>query len=111
MRGLIVDLFAGGGGASTGLERALGRPVDLAINHARCHQPPAKTAICARISDGKRDPARKGQIFNIWPEPTHGAGRLQPWRRAAEIIDWSLPRMIRCSENKRTFKGIFSTAA
>lgn len=30
---LIVDLFAGGGGASTGLEAALGRPVDLAINH------------------------------------------------------------------------------
>lgn len=30
---LIVDNFAGGGGASTGLEMALGRPVDLAINH------------------------------------------------------------------------------
>lgn len=31
--GLIVDLFAGGGGASTGIEAALGRPVDIAINH------------------------------------------------------------------------------
>jgi DNA (cytosine-5)-methyltransferase 1 len=31
--GLVVDLFAGGGGASTGLEAALGRPVDIAINH------------------------------------------------------------------------------
>lgn len=31
--GLIVDLFAGGGGASTGIESALGRPVDIAINH------------------------------------------------------------------------------
>lgn len=30
---LIVDSFAGGGGASTGIEAALGRPVDLAINH------------------------------------------------------------------------------
>jgi DNA (cytosine-5)-methyltransferase 1 len=30
---LIVDNFAGGGGASTGLERAFGRPVDVAINH------------------------------------------------------------------------------
>lgn len=30
---LIVDLFAGGGGASTGLEMGLGRPVDIAINH------------------------------------------------------------------------------
>ncbi|PCI51380.1 MAG: hypothetical protein COB49_01875 [Alphaproteobacteria bacterium] len=33
MRGLIIDNFAGGGGASTGLEQALGRPVDVAINH------------------------------------------------------------------------------
>lgn len=30
---IIVDLFAGGGGASTGIEMALGRPVDVAINH------------------------------------------------------------------------------
>lgn len=35
----------------------------------------------------------------VWPEPTHGdpkswevrAGKLKPWRTAAEIIDWSLP--------------------
>jgi DNA (cytosine-5)-methyltransferase 1 len=35
----------------------------------------------------------------VWPEPTHGkptspgvlAGKLLPWRTAAEIIDWSLP--------------------
>jgi len=33
MRGLVVDLFAGGGGASVGIEAALGRPVDIAINH------------------------------------------------------------------------------
>ena len=30
---LVVDSFAGGGGASTGIERALGRAVDIAINH------------------------------------------------------------------------------
>lgn len=30
---LIVDSFAGGGGASTGIELAIGRPVDIAINH------------------------------------------------------------------------------
>lgn len=33
MSGLIIDNFAGGGGASTGIEQALGRPVDYAINH------------------------------------------------------------------------------
>lgn len=35
----------------------------------------------------------------VWPEPTHGhpdspavkAGRLLPWRTAAECIDWSIP--------------------
>jgi DNA (cytosine-5)-methyltransferase 1 len=35
----------------------------------------------------------------IWPEPTHGdptsdavrAGRLLPWRTAADVIDWSIP--------------------
>lgn len=33
MRELIVDNFAGGGGASTGIELATGRSVDIAINH------------------------------------------------------------------------------
>lgn len=32
-KGLIIDCFAGGGGASVGIEMALGRPVDIAINH------------------------------------------------------------------------------
>lgn len=30
---LVVDNFAGGGGASTGIEAAIGRSVDIAINH------------------------------------------------------------------------------
>lgn len=30
---IIVDSFAGGGGASTGIELATGRPVTIAINH------------------------------------------------------------------------------
>lgn len=41
---------------------------------------------------------RDGQPI-VWPEPTHGSptdpdvmsGKKQPWRTAAEIIDWSLP--------------------
>lgn len=33
MNGLIIDNFAGGGGASTGIEKALGRSPDVAINH------------------------------------------------------------------------------
>ena len=30
---LVIDSFAGGGGASTGIEAAIGRPVDVAVNH------------------------------------------------------------------------------
>lgn len=33
MRDIIIDCFAGGGGASVGIEMALGRAVDYAINH------------------------------------------------------------------------------
>ena len=33
MREIVVDLFAGGGGASEGIEKILGIPVDVAINH------------------------------------------------------------------------------
>lgn len=31
--GIIIDCFAGGGGASVGIEMALGKQVDIAINH------------------------------------------------------------------------------
>lgn len=33
MKDLIIDCFAGGGGASVGIEMALGRSVDIAIDH------------------------------------------------------------------------------
>jgi DNA (cytosine-5)-methyltransferase 1 len=33
--------------------------------------------------------ARKGNEI-IWPEPSHGPGRAQPWRTARECIDWDL---------------------
>lgn len=33
MKDIIIDCFAGGGGASVGIEMALGREVDIAINH------------------------------------------------------------------------------
>ncbi|MDN3712201.1 hypothetical protein QWZ10_11060 [Paracoccus cavernae] len=32
---MIIDSFAGGGGASTGIELALGRSPDVAINHSQ----------------------------------------------------------------------------
>ena len=210
---LVVDNFAGGGGASTGIEAALGRPVDIAINHdpeaiamhrenhpetkhfcedifavdpeAACAGRPVGLAWfspdCTHFSrakgttprkqeirglawvvvrwakavrprvivlenveefqtwgplrdDGTPDPGAAGETFRAWlaeltglgyaiefrslvaadygtpttrkrlylvaradgggiawPGPTHGRGRPEPWRPAAEIIDWSLP--------------------
>lgn len=218
---IVIDSFAGGGGASTGIELAIGRSVDIAINHDpaaiamhKVNHPdtlhycesvwdvdPRKVAQgqpvalcwlspdCKHFSkakggkpvekhirglawvavrwaatvkprvimlenveefktwgplliDGKPDPKQKGRTFQafvnalkrqgytvdwrelracdygaptirkrffliarcdgqpiIWPKPTHGdpksvevkAGRLKPWRTAAEVIDWSLP--------------------
>ncbi len=210
---LVVDNFAGGGGASTGIEAAIGRPCDIAINHdaeairmhtvnhpetrhfcesiwdvdpreacgnrpvglawfspdcthfskAKGGRPVKKEirglawvvirwakAVAPRViilenveefqgwgpllPDGKPDPARKGETFRewaaqltacgysfefttlvaadygapttrkrlflvarrdrgaiAWPEKTHGEGAPNPWRTAAEIVDWSLP--------------------
>jgi DNA (cytosine-5)-methyltransferase 1 len=211
---IVADNFAGGGGASIGLEAAIGRPVDIAINHDpeaiamhRANHPETKhflediwqvdpreaaagrpvglawfSPACTHFSRarGSHNPrsadirglawviirwaeavkprviyvenveefqtwgpldddchpikARAGEDFRawlaklvdlgyavefrslvaadfgapttrkrlflvarcdvqpiVWPEPTHGEGRTEPWRAAAEIIDWSLP--------------------
>lgn len=54
---LIVDNFAGGGGASTGIEMATGRSVDIAINHdpeaIRMHKTnhPATKHYCESVWD------------------------------------------------------------
>lgn len=209
---LVVDSFAGGGGASLGIEMALGRSPDIAINHdaeaiaihqanhpatrhyredvwavdpreatggkpvglmwlspdckhfskAKGGKPVSKKirglawvavrwakAVKPRVivlenveefqtwgpvlDDGQPCPARKGLTFRrfvgrlrnlgyvvewrelracdygaptirkrlflvarsdghpiVWPKPTHGKGLPQPWRTAAECIDWSL---------------------
>ena len=42
MREIVVDNFAGGGGASTGIEMAIGRSVDIAINHDPATMPYAR---------------------------------------------------------------------
>lgn len=210
---IVVDLFAGGGGASTGIEQAIGRHVDVSVNHdcdavamhqmnhpqtrhhvadvfevdplevadgrpvgllwaspdckhfskAKGGKPVSKKirslawvvikwaklvrprVICLENVEefktwgplceaGTPCPVRKGQTFErwvqqlrnlgyhvehrelracdygaptirkrlflvarcdgqpiVWPEPTHGPGRKQPWRTAAECIDWSRP--------------------
>lgn len=35
--------------------------------------------------------ARRDGLPIVWPKPTHGPGRVNPYRTAAECIDWSQP--------------------
>lgn len=71
---MIVDNFAGGGGTSSGLEAAFGRPVDVAINHDpvalamhRANHPNTRH-LCESVWDV--DPRSiKGAIGLVWLSP------------------------------------------
>lgn len=74
--GLVVDLFAGGGGASTGLEAALGRSVDVAINHnevalaVHAANHPGTRHIQTDIFDVKPREATQGRPVDVlWSSP------------------------------------------
>jgi DNA (cytosine-5)-methyltransferase 1 len=78
--GLIVDLFAGGGGASTGMEMAFGRSPDIAVNHdpeaIAMHRAnhPDTLHLCANVLKVLPLDATKGQPVD-WlhasPDCTH----------------------------------------
>lgn len=123
MTGLIVDLFAGGGGASAGIEAALGRPVDIAINHDRValavHKAnhPRTRHLEADIWEVRPREATGGRPVDLlWASPdcTHfsvakgGVPRCQNIRSLAWIVvRWARdvrPRVI-CLENVREFQG------
>lgn len=65
--GLVIDLFAGGGGASTGIEAALGRSVDLAVNHSA-------TAIAVHAANHRGTRHLTSDVYEVDPiEATGGA--------------------------------------
>ncbi len=73
---IIVDNFAGGGGASTGIEMALGRPVDIAINHdpdaiaMHTINHPHTTHYCESVWDINPREATNGQRVGLaWFSP------------------------------------------
>ncbi|WP_240885704.1 DNA cytosine methyltransferase [Sphingomonas sp. SFZ2018-12] len=68
MRPLFIDGFAGGGGASTGIAQALGRDVDIAINHS-----PSAIAIHKANHPTTRHFCQ--DIRAVWPA---AATKLQP---------------------------------
>lgn len=64
MKEIVVDNFAGGGGASTGIAMALGRSVDIAINHdpvEACNGRPV--ALAWFSSDCKNFSKAKGAMW------------------------------------------------
>jgi DNA (cytosine-5)-methyltransferase 1 len=74
--GLIIDLFAGGGGASTGIEAALGRTVDIAINHDRvalavhaANHPKTAHLTTDIWAANPRDVVRGRRVALLWASP------------------------------------------
>ena len=80
---IIVDNFAGGGGASTGIELATGRVVDIAINHDpdailmhktwRNSRPGARSAKASRLKTRRGRRSSSGSA-NWKPLVTTGSG-------------------------------------
>jgi DNA (cytosine-5)-methyltransferase 1 len=65
MNGLIVDLFAGGGGASLGIEWALGRSPDIAVNHDAA-------AVAMHTANHPRTRHLCGDVFHYSPREVTG---------------------------------------
>jgi len=73
---LIVDNFAGGGGASVGIEQALGRSPDIAVNHdpeaiaMHAENHPATRHFCASVFDIDPVEATQGRRVGLaWFSP------------------------------------------
>ncbi|HHR5652036.1 TPA: DNA cytosine methyltransferase [Klebsiella oxytoca] len=99
MRELIVDNFAGGGGASTGIELAIGRSVDLAINHdenaVAMHRTnhPDTLHYCENVFDVDPKAATGGKAVGFaWfsPDCTHysKARGSKPVKREIRGLAW-----------------------
>lgn len=93
-----VDLFAGGGGASTGLEMGLGRPVHIAINHnpaaISMHEANHPGALHLQTDVWEVDPVevlagRHIGWFHASPDCTHHSQAAGGQPRKKEIRDLS----------------------
>lgn len=98
---LIIDCFAGGGGASVGIEMALGRPVDIAINHdpeaIRMHKVNHPDTIHLTEDIFKVDLQKyvKGRkVALMWASPdctSHSKAKGgQPRKRGLRILPWAV---------------------
>lgn len=96
---IIVDNFAGGGGASTGIELAIGRSVDIAINHdenaVAMHRTnhPDTLHYCENVFDVDPKAATGGKAVGFaWfsPDCTHysKARGSKPVKREIRGLAW-----------------------
>ena len=98
---LIIDCFAGGGGASVGIEMALGRPVDIAINHdeqaIRMHKTnhPQTLHLTEDIFKVDLEKYVHGQhVALMWASPdctSHSKAKGgQPRKQGLRILPWAV---------------------
>lgn len=102
---MIIDSFAGGGGASTGIELALGRSPDVAINHStaalalHAANHPDTVHLDSNIWDVKPQEVTRGRkVGLLWASPDckhfskakGGAPRDRNIRDLAwVVVDWA----------------------
>lgn len=121
---LVVDSFAGGGGASTGIEAAIGRHVDIAINHDataiamhRANHPATKHYTCDVWEVDPREATQGRPVGLAWFSPacTHfsrAKGNTNPLSARIRSLAWVVvrwakavrPRVI-CLENVEEFES------
>ena len=98
---IIIDCFAGGGGASVGIEMALGRPVDIAVNHdpmaIRMHETnhPQTLHLTEDIFKVNLTKYVKGQHVSLmWASPdctSHSKAKGgQPRCKGLRILPWAV---------------------
>lgn len=101
MKDLIIDCFAGGGGASVGMEMALGRPVDIAINHdpqaIRMHKVnhPDTLHLTEDIFEvGLKQYVAGRHVALMWASPdctSHSKAKGgQPRKKGLRILPWAV---------------------
>lgn len=97
----IIDCFAGGGGASVGIEMALGRPVDIAVNHdpqaIRIHQVNHPNTMHLTEDIFKVDLQKYvggRHVALMWASPdctSHSKAKGgQPRKRGLRILPWAV---------------------
>lgn len=116
--GLVIDLFAGGGGASTGIEQAIGRHVDIAINHNadaigmhEVNHPQTKHYIA---DVWEVDPLKATSGLPVWllhasPDCTHHSQALggQPREQEIRSLAWVVHRWAgKCRPNIITLENV-----